>query len=93
MDNIEEGYQLLLKHLKNNSSILIIVDPDCDGYTSAALFYNYLTDILSSLYDFTLSYHIPQGKEHGLRCIMSELENEKKYDLIVLPDSSSNDYE
>lgn len=38
-----------------------------DGYTSSALFYNYCNEYLKSIYpNITISYHIPEGKEHGL---------------------------
>ncbi len=67
--------------------------PDVDGYTSASFFYNYLNDILKQDYNFEIEYHVPEGKEHGLRTLMPILENRKIADLIVCPDSSSNDYE
>lgn len=71
-----------------------VFKPDVDGFTSSAVFYLYLQDILKKYYpNFTVEYHIPDGKEHGLKTLMSELEERKKYDLIILPDSSSNDYE
>jgi len=64
-----------------------------DGYTSSALFYNYCNECLKSIYpNIVISYHIPEGKEHGLQTVMNELTERKICDLIVLPDSSSNDY-
>lgn len=63
---------------------------DIDGFTSSAILYNYLIDNFGEV---NIEYHIPDGKEHGLDTIMPLLENEQKYDLIILPDSSSNDYE
>lgn len=91
---MQEGYELLRRHMTNGSQILLVVDPDVDGYTSSALFYNYLTDIYKDKdeFNFTLSYHIPEGKEHGLETLMKDLTHEKVADLIVCPDSSSNDY-
>lgn len=61
-----------------------------DGFTSAILFYSYIRKNYKD-YDFTIEYHIPEGKEHGLRTLMPLLGEEKKYDLIVLPDAGSND--
>lgn len=89
---MEEGYNLLMKHLKNKSLIRLIVDPDCDGFTSSALFYNYLIDNFSQ-YSPNIVYHIPEGKEHGLDSIMDWFPENGENCLIVLPDSSSNDYE
>lgn len=80
-----------MKHLNAGSKIYLCVDSDVDGFTSSAVFYNFLTDHIKG--DYTIEYHIPEGKEHGLRTLMPFLSTEKKYDLIVLPDSSSNDYE
>ena len=93
LDHMKEGAELLISHLEKGCRIYLVVDSDCDGYGSAAMFYNYLTEHLSDKYDFTIEYHIPTGKEHGLRTIMDIFEGEKKWDLVVLPDSSSNDYE
>ncbi len=94
LDHIKEGWDLLSKHLLSGSRIYLIIDPDVDGMTSSALFYLYLRDELASFnFNYTIDYHIPDGKSHGLDSIMEELRNSKKYDLIVLPDSSSNDYE
>ena len=92
LDNMEEGAKLLKRHIENGSKIYICVDADVDGYTSAALVYNFLNDAYSD-YSFTLDYHIPEGKEHGLRTLMKGFTSEKICDLIILPDSSSNDYE
>lgn len=93
MDNMEEGYQLLMKHLLSGNKIYICVDPDVDGFTSAAVLYNYLKEVLASSYDFTIDYHVPDGKEHGLQTLMPIFTNKKIADLIILPDSSSNDFE
>lgn len=94
LDHMEEGFQLLMKHI-NGSRILLVVDPDVDGFTSSALVYSYLMNELGGCLgcEFTLDYWIPEGKEHGLEVVFKTLKDEKKYDLIILPDSSSNDYE
>lgn len=92
---MEEGYQMLKKHLTAGSKILLIVDPDVDGFTSSALFYNYLTDNYKNKegFNFELSYHIPDGKEHGLDTLLKDLTKNKVADLIICADSSSNDYD
>lgn len=83
-----------MKHM-NGSRILLVVDPDVDGFTSSAFVYNYLNNELAARTGckFTLDYWIPEGKEHGLEVVVKTLKDEKKYDLIILPDSSSNDYD
>lgn len=92
LDNMEQGYNLLKKHVDNESIIYLCIDPDVDGFTSSALFYNYMKNEIRG--NYSIKYHIPEGKEHGLSTIMNLFpEGEKSCDLIVLPDSASNDYE
>ena len=38
----------LLTHIADNDQALVIVDCDCDGFTSAALLINYLHDLFPS---------------------------------------------
>ena len=40
--NMREGSQILIKHVSQNDKVLIQIDSDCDGYTSAATLINYL---------------------------------------------------
>ena len=42
---LHDAARLLISTIKNNSKVLIIVDSDCDGFTSAAVLINYLYDI------------------------------------------------
>ena len=39
---INDGARMLVKHIYSNDKVLIQVDSDCDGMTSAALLINYL---------------------------------------------------
>lgn len=94
LDHMEEGFKLFLKHLATGSKFYYVVDSDADGITSSAVMINYMENHLRKNYpDFTIDYHIPDGKEHGLDTIMNILTPKKLYDIIILPDSSSNDYE
>jgi single-stranded-DNA-specific exonuclease len=88
LDNIERGYKLLEKHIHNHSKIALIVDCDCDGYTSAAIIYNFL----KSYYEIDIDYYIHEGKQHGLEDQIDNLIN-KNYGLIIVPDAGSNDFE
>ena len=95
LDNIGDAAKLFLEHIKKGSQIYVVVDPDVDGYTSSAVLINYMSEVLKPLFpDFTVEYHIPEGKAHGLATIIdvfTETDN-RICDLIILPDSSSNDY-
>ena len=75
--------------LKENSKILIVVDSDNDGYTSAAIIYQYTKRLNPNC---QLEYWLHEGKQHGLQDHIDKLmEQDYQYDLIILPDSSSND--
>ena len=71
------------------SKILIVVDSDNDGYTSAAIIYQYTKRLNCHC---TVDYWLHEGKQHGLQDHIDRLmEQDYEYDLIILPDSSSND--
>lgn len=62
---------------------------DNDGYTSAAIIYQY-TELINP--NAKIDYWLHEGKQHGLQDHIDRLMTENKsYDLIILPDSSSND--
>lgn len=88
LNNIEAAVKMLFKHLKNNSRILIQVDSDVDGFTSAALLYNYLR---ANYPNARIDYQVHDQKRHGLDMVDSIYQ--KKYDLIIVPDAGSNEYE
>ena len=91
--NIEEGYQLLLKHIQNKSKIHIIIDTDTDGITSAALVYLYLKDMENHLETpIEITYHQNEGKKHGIILENKKLKL-KKIDLLIVPDAGTNDKE
>ena len=78
LDNMEDGFNLFLKHLKAESNFYFVVDSDADGFTSSAIFINYMENNLRKMYpNFSINYHIPDGKEHGLDTIMDILTKEK----------------
>lgn len=90
LDNIEKGAELYLNVIKHNGNILIVVDSDCDGFTSATIIYQYTKKIAPEI---KISYLLHEGKQHGLQDhIDTILDKGDSYDLIILPDSSSNDY-
>lgn len=69
---------------------MIIVDCDCDGYTSAALLINYLYKIFPTWVNNHLKWIMHDSKQHGLSDCIDKISN--YYSLIICPDSSSNDY-
>lgn len=88
--NMREGAKMLLSHIAQKHKIFIQVDSDCDGYTSAALLINYIyalfpTYVLSD----NIYYRHHEGKQHGL--IVDTIPEDVQ--LIIAPDSSTNDIE
>ena len=75
--------------------ILIVVDSDVDGFTSAAIIYQYLKRVNSTL---NIDYILHEGKGHGLSDLIDTIideedSNERKLKYVILPDSSSNDFD
>lgn len=89
LDNIEQAVHRVRGAVKNNQNICVIVDSDTDGYTSSAIFINYLYSLYPDYVLEHLSYKQHKGKEHGL----ADMKIEDGIDLVICPDSASNDYE
>ena len=89
-DDLKQAAIHLCNTIQEDKSCLIIVDADCDGYTSSAILINYLHHWVPSWTERKLKWFLHSGKQHGLSdCIQEAL----CYDLIICPDSSSNDYD
>lgn len=91
-DVLTDAATVLIKHIKNNDKILIVVDCDCDGFTSSALLVNYLYDLFPSFVESNIFYFFHEGKEHGLSDCIDYI-NENDFRLIIVPDAGSNDIE
>ena len=59
----------------------------CDGYSSAALLWNYIRDFYPQA---NLKYICHEHKAHGLEDIIDEIE-QYGFDLILIPDAGSGD--
>ena len=89
---IDSGIKILIKNIKQNAKALVVVDCDVDGNTSAALLLNYLYDLFPAWVENNVDYCFHEGKQHGLNDIAPSLiEDGVHYDLIICPDSASND--
>lgn len=89
LSNLNCGVQMLMKHIHNNDKILIQIDSDVDGYTSAAILINFLYLYFPSFVRNNISYRVHEGKEHGI--IYESVAEDIR--LVICPDSSSSDYE
>ncbi len=76
-----------------NKNCIVVVDSDCDGFTSAALLINYLYDVAPQWVENHLEWFMHEGKQHGLNDCVDIIVDAGSYNLVICPDSSSNDYE
>ena len=91
-ENLKAAASALVGNIQSGNTIGLIVDSDCDGFTSSALLINYLYDIFPAWVEGHLIYYIHDGKQHGLSDFCDIL-IEQKYPLVIVPDAGSNDYE
>ena len=91
LENIEPAVEMLLKHLRNNSNILFVVDCDADGFTSSSILWLYIKSIFPQA---KLNFTVHEHKQHGLSDKIDWLENTiEHFDLIIVPDAGSYDVE
>lgn len=91
LDNINEAVNVFSRTIKTeNPKIGVLVDCDCDGYTSAALMYQYLQKIKTFRDNVNLSFYIHEGKVHGLSDKL-DLIIKDDLDLLIIPDASTGD--
>lgn len=89
LDNIYDGLTLISRVLSlPEPKIGLIVDSDCDGYTSATIIHNYLSCIKSL--EFKNFLHTE--KQHGLEDLINQVIEAAPLDLLIIPDAGSNDY-
>lgn len=77
---------MLIIHIAQNDDIMIQVDADADGLTSAALLINYLNMLFPAYAQTHISYRLHEGKQHGV--IPTTVKDNIK--LVVIPDAGSN---
>jgi single-stranded-DNA-specific exonuclease len=90
-EKLKAAATALLGTIMQNLNALIIVDSDCDGFTSSALLINYLHDVFPSWVENHLIWFIHSGKQHGLSdCYQDAVDY--GFNLCIVPDAGSNDY-
>ena len=92
LDNIIEAGNKLIEVINNvdNPNILITVDSDVDGYTSAAIMYSYLKQSIKK--EISLHYLIHDGKQHGIDDLLEQIKDLLP-DILIIPDASSSELE
>ena len=91
LDNIDSARLLFITmtHASKNETIAVVVDSDVDGFTSAAIFIQYLRKFNQEVNIVPILH---KGKGHGLSDTYEDVFNTYP-SYVVLPDAGSNDYE
>jgi len=74
-----------------NLETCIVVDCDCDGYTSSAVLINYLYDLAPAWVEEHVHWYMHEGKQHGLQDSIDWIED-MGAELVIIPDAGSNDW-
>ena len=90
-DKMSQAVRAVATCIAQEKRMLVVVDCDCDGFTSSAIFINYLHDMVPSYTECYVDWFLHSGKQHGLSDL--KLEDHTEYGLIVAPDAASNDYD
>lgn len=86
LSNMREAVDVAWSKITHGAKCFVIVDSDCDGYTSASILIGYLRMRFPSI---DISYALHPGKEHGI--VLQDIPEDR--DLIFVPDAGSNNYE
>ena len=92
-DNLRRAAALITQAVRLNNRIVVVVDCDCDGYTSSAILINYLHDLFPAFVESNLTYFAHDSKQHGLSDCIDWITSARDVSLVICPDSSSNDYD
>lgn len=101
-EKVEAAVELIRKSVEIKREIWVLVDPDADGFTSAAIILNYLYKLY--LHNLSkeqckekLHFILQRDKQHGIASVLKIIPKDcllcPKNSLIILPDSSTNDSE
>lgn len=92
LDNIEDAVTCFTKHFEKGDDIAILVDSDPDGFSSAAMLYNYIK-MLDKNYPVRYILH-NNNKAHGLSKIDDgDFDIPEGTKLFIVPDAGTNDTE
>ncbi|PKR83526.1 DHH family phosphoesterase [Heyndrickxia camelliae] len=84
--NVEKAINCIGRHIEEKSKIYIVIDADTDGYTSGSIIYQYI-----KLQDneIDIQWHVHKEKKHGIKDVVIP----EDVDLVIIPDSSSDEHD
>ena len=87
---MDEAVKQFKKEVEKNSKIGILCDSDCDGFTSATIFYNFLINNIK--YDKeNIKIFIHTGKQHGINSPIFKDIKKSDIEYLIIPDAGTND--
>lgn len=92
-NEISKATAIFTYAIKQKLKICVIVDCDCDGYTSSAIILNYIYDLSGGDSDYIknkVDFFHHESKQHGLADAMTWIKG-KMPDMVIVPDAGSND--
>jgi single-stranded-DNA-specific exonuclease len=93
-DKMEKAKDFILEMIEDNQYCLVVVDCDCDGYTSAAILINYLHDLAPEWVETRVQYFLHDDKTHGISDAMETILGIGSHiSYVIIPDASSNEQE
>ena len=97
LKDTDTAARLLIKHINNESNIIIVTDSDCDGITSAVVLTKGLIEVLSVNPKNVITVVNRRKNGNGFnKELVEEIVNKnskRKIDLLIAADHGSNDNE
>lgn len=87
LNNIEDAAIVIIKAITSGKKICISADPDSDGVMSTAIMYRYLIKQTDNVYII----YSERSKGHGIGNQIEQITEDT--DLVIILDSSTNDYD
>ena len=84
-ENMKRAAAAIVGCIGLEEKMLVVVDCDCDGFTSSAIFINYLHDLFPTYVETKVDWFLHSGKQHGLSDLNKNIAAE--YGVIVAPDA------
>lgn len=90
LGDIYPAVDMLALAVKHKRKICLLVDSDCDGFSSSAIMFNFLcTDL--HMPTSLVAYRVHEGKQHGLADVMDVIPSDTR--LLIVPDAGTSDYD
>lgn len=86
---MRDGANMLIRHIASGDLVYMLVDSDCDGFCSTALFLNYFHNLFPTAIENNFIYETHDGKYHGIE--LERVPADTK--LVIALDASSNEIE